>query len=123
MLLDLTETQDLMRSGSPACWLVSCRGRGARTRDGGGVDAALWRTLAAAGWRSLRFADDADDPPLLDTALVLAEVARSGAIVPFLETAACSFALAEGDGELDAHRVWPTGWSRGPAVARRRRPQ
>jgi len=102
MQLDLTETQDLMRDGVAGLLARELSWERVReTRDRGGVDDALWGTLAAAGWLSLPFADG-EGWPLLDTALVLAEVARSGAVVPFLETAAGSFALADAadDGDV-----------------------
>src|SRR4051794_12568766 len=107
MQLDLTETQDMMRRGVAGLLTGELSWERVRdTRDGGGVDNALWATLAAARWlaRPLAAGADTDAPPLLATALVLAEVARSGAIVPFLETAACSFALADGDDDLDELR-------------------
>src|ERR1700704_6627116 len=103
MQLDLTETQGLMQAGIAGLLAREMSWERVRdTRGGGGVDDALWSSLAAAGWLSLPFADGYE-VPLLDAALLLAEVAKSGAVVPFLETIACAFVLAEnaGDGELD----------------------
>jgi alkylation response protein AidB-like acyl-CoA dehydrogenase len=103
MQLDLTETQSMMREGIAGLLARELSWERVReTRDGGGVDDALWSSLAAAGWLSLPFAGGVESP-LLDASLLLAEVAKSGAIVPFLETIACSFVLAEtaGDDQLD----------------------
>jgi alkylation response protein AidB-like acyl-CoA dehydrogenase len=58
------------------------------------VDDALWRALADAGWLSLPFVDGVDTT-LLEIALVLEEVAKSAAVVPFLETMACAVVVAE----------------------------
>src|SRR6266851_1492716 len=103
MQLDLTETQSMMRAGIAGLLAREMSWERVRdTRDGGGIDDALWSSLAAAGWLSLPFADGVESS-LLDAALLLAEVAKSGAVVPFLETIACSLVLAEnaGDEQLD----------------------
>src|SRR4051812_6982246 len=118
MQLELTDTQSLMREGIAGLLSRELSWERVRdTRDGG--DDALWHSLAAAGWLSLPFADGYD-VALLDASLLLTEVAKSGAVVPFLETIACAFVVAEhADGALDdlCHGVEDGTVTFAPAVA------
>jgi alkylation response protein AidB-like acyl-CoA dehydrogenase len=97
MELELTPTQQLLTSslaGLLAREMSYERVR--RTQADGGADIALWKSLAEAGWLSLPFVDHDTEASLIDVALAVEEVAKTAAVVPYMETMACAFVLAEG---------------------------
>ena len=60
-------------------------------------DESLWKTLSAAGWLSLPFPESmgGSGASLLDIAVATEEIAASAAVVPFVETMACAYAIVE----------------------------
>jgi alkylation response protein AidB-like acyl-CoA dehydrogenase len=59
------------------------------------VDEDLWMRLAEAGWLSLPFSELIDSRVgLPDVAIAVEEIAKSAAVIPFVETMACALAVS-----------------------------
>ena len=73
----------------------------------GGVDEALWAHLVDAGFLALPFAErhGGEGGELIDAAILLEELTRRAAIVPFLETLAAALAIERHGDEALADEV------------------
>ncbi len=67
-----------------------------RIENDGSVDTALWSYLAGAGFLGLPFAEalGGGGGELTDLAVVLEELSRRAAVIPYMETMACGAAVA-----------------------------
>ncbi|MGE5595008.1 MAG: acyl-CoA dehydrogenase family protein [Hyphomicrobiales bacterium] len=64
-------------------------------------DASLWATLRSSGWLALPFPRESggEGGSLVETAVLIEELARRAALVPFVETVASALVLAPGHPE------------------------
>jgi alkylation response protein AidB-like acyl-CoA dehydrogenase len=95
--LALSETQSLIASSLRQ--LLSAQVPMKRiedVQDGGGADTELWQHLADGGWLALPFSAAVESDGtggLVDLAIAVEEVARSAAIIPFVDTMAAAAAI------------------------------
>jgi alkylation response protein AidB-like acyl-CoA dehydrogenase len=94
---ELSEDQELLRRGLRDLLERECPASRVRATayDGDGRDAALWRSLAGAGWTGVAVPDEAGGAALKfeDVVLVVAEAGRSVVPLPLTTTVVASRAL------------------------------
>ena len=98
MDLSLSETQEMLRdSVSQLLRREMSWERVRESQSTGYGDEPLWKTLSSAGWLTLAFPDalGGGGADLLDIAVATEEIAKSAAVVPFVETMSATYAVVQ----------------------------
>ena len=108
MDLSLSETQEMLRDSISQLLRREMSWERVRESQSTGYgDEPLWKTLSSAGWVTLAFPDSlgGGGADLLDIAVATEEIAKSAAVVPFVETMSATYAVVQAGTSLACERL------------------
>ncbi len=121
MHFDLSESQQLLKNTARKFWQAECPLAEARRRmeAPGACDAALWKKIAEQGWTGVLFPEEFDGLGLgmVEMAVLMEEMGRALAPVPYLATVLMAGTLLDRAGTPAQKRRWLGPICRGEARA------
>jgi len=110
MDFDLNEDQELLKKTAREFLTAECPSRLVReVEKGTGYSRELWEKMAGLGWVGLPVEEDlgGSGAGFLDMCLLVEEIGRALAPVPFISTALCEYALIDGGSAEQKKRLLP----------------
>ncbi len=110
MDFDLNEDQELLKKTAREFLTAECPARLVReVEKGSGYSPELWEKMAGLGWVGLPVEEDlgGSDAGFLDMCLLVEQIGRALAPVPFISTALCEYALIDGGSAEQKKRYLP----------------